>query len=185
MAIAAALIIAAGAFYFWPQDGGPPKADQEQVIARLSSQVAPIMAVGLKQHLHCGVFREYPVTAPTPADLARDKQVSAALIDAVESHAPEGIHVVMAHRCSYQGRDYIHVVARGQGHLMSLLIVRRGDGDGVGPDATASARSGPDIYAVNALETPGYMVYVVSDESPAENRKALEAMGPQVEAALL
>ena len=186
MAIAAALIIAAGAFYFRPEDGASSKETQQQFIVRLSGQVAPVMRVGLRQHMQCGVFREYPAVAPALAELARDKQVSAALIDAVESRAPQGLHVVMAHRCSNpDGREYIHVVAKGQGHLMSLLITKRAQGETVAADATATVQSGPNVYALDAFETSEYLVYLVSDEPPSENLKSLRGMEAQVRAALL
>jgi len=186
MSIAAALLITAGAFYFWPEgDSGPPKETQQQFIARVSSQVAPVMRVGLNQHLHCGVFREYPAIAPALSELVRDKQVSAALVDAVETHAPRGLHVVMAHHCRYEGRQYIHVVARGDGHLMSLLITRKTEGESIAGDLETTASSGPDVYSIDAFETPGYLVYLVSDKTSAENLNTLKAMEPLVKAALL
>jgi hypothetical protein len=119
--------------------------------------------------------------------------VSAALIDAVERHAPAGLHVVMAHRCGYRGREYTHVVARGQGHLMSLLIARRASGEAFESDLKAVATqldmpiyaSVADAFAVNAFETQNYLVFLVSDAAPADNLSALEAMTPQVRAALL
>jgi anti-sigma factor (TIGR02949 family) len=196
LAVAAALLITAGGFYFRPASEAPSKETQQQFIARLTDEVAPMMRVGLRQHIHCGVFREYPINAPALASLAAGKQVSAALIDAVEAHAPVGLDVVLAHRCTYQGREYIHVVARGKGHLMSLLITRRAAGETLAPDAkaatrldpdilSAEAQSGPDAFSIDAFQTGEYFVYLVSDSAPAQNRKALEAMTPQVRAALL
>jgi len=198
LAIAAALTISASAYYFWPSPEAPPsKETQQQFIARVSSEVPPIMQVGLRQHVHCGVLREYPQIAPTLAELAREKAVSAALIDAIESHAPGGMHVVMAHVCSYEGRQYTHVVARGDGHLMSLLITARGSGEEFAGDLKAvatqvdtdffatQANSGAEVYVVDAFETRGYLVFLVSDTAPPANLKALEAMAPQVRAALL
>jgi hypothetical protein len=186
LAIAAALIVTAGAYFFWPgDDARQPKETQEQFIARLTSEVSPIMRVGLQQHVHCGVLREYPAVAPALADLARDKTVSPALIDAVETHAPQGLHVVMAHRCDYRGREYIHVVARGEGHLMSLLITKRAAGETFAGDLKASAHSGQDAYSIDAFETPDYLVYLISDSAPGENLRTLKAMEPQVQAALL
>jgi len=198
LAIAAALTITASAYYFWPSPEAPPlKETQRQFIARVSSQVPAIMQVGLRQHMHCGVLREYPQIAPTLAELAREKAVSAALIDAIESHAPAGMHVVMAHVCSYEGRQYTHVVARGDGHLMSLLITARDSGEELAGDLKAvathvdtdffasAAQSGAEVFVVDAFETKGYLVFLVSDAPRTANLKALEAMAPQVRAALL
>jgi hypothetical protein len=198
LAIAAALTITASAYYFRPSpEASPPKETAQQFIARVSSEVPPIMRVGLRQHVHCGVLREYPQIAPTLAELTREKAVNAALIDAIETHAPAGMHVVMAHVCSYEGRQYTHVVARGDGHLMSLLITTRGRGEEFASDlkAVASqvdtdffasvAQAGSEVFVVDAFETKGYLVFLVSDTAPASNLRALEAMAPQVRAALL
>jgi hypothetical protein len=198
LAIAAALTITFGAYYFRPApEASPAKETQAEFIARVTSTMPPLMRVGLRQHVHCGVLREYPAVAPTLAQLAREKLVSPALIDAIETHAPAGMHVAMAHVCSYEGRQYMHVVARGDGHLMSLLITKRESGEEFGSDLKAvasqmdtdffasAAQSGAEAFAVDSFETPGYLVFLVSDTAPAANLKALEAMAPQVRAGLL
>jgi hypothetical protein len=189
MAVAAALIISAGAFYFWPaREGAKPN-----VMARASDTVPLLMQVGLRQHVHCGVLREYPKDLPTLLDLARAEGSNAGLIDAVESHVPDGVHVVMAHRCSYQGRDYTHVIARGERHLISLLITKREGGDVFEKDVKAVASeldtpifaAGTPKYSIDAFAAAGDLVFLVSDLDPAQNLAALKAMTPQVRAALL
>jgi len=190
LAIAAALVIAAGAFYFRPVSG-PPK--QEAAAADDTDQVAPVMRIGLRQHVHCGVLREYPKEAPTLLELARAEGANAGLINAVESYAPEGMHVVMAHRCSYEGRTYTHVIARSEGHLMSLLITKREEGDVLAQHLKPVANeldtpifaADSAKYSIDAFETSGYLVYLVSDLDDAQNLAALKAMTPQVRAALL
>lgn len=193
MAVAAVLVIAAGAIYFWPQrDTAKP-----EVAFHYSDNVAPVMQVGLRQHVHCGVLREYPKEAPTLLELASAPGSNAGLINAVESHAPEGLHVVMAHRCSFEGRDYTHVIARGGGRLMSLLITKREGADVLGSDLKAvaseldtpiygaGARKDSRDYAIDFFATSGDLVYLVSDLDPAQNLAALRAMMPQVRAAML
>jgi anti-sigma factor (TIGR02949 family) len=194
LAIAAGLLITAG-FYYWPsRDLRPAHVESKsEFIARVSAAVPPIMRVGLAQHVHCGVFREYPQDPPKLIDLAREEGASPALVNALESHTPEGCHVVMAHRCSYNGRTFTHLIARGDDHLMSLLITRRDTGDAFEKDLKSVAdevntpifAAQSDAYSVAAFETPEYLVYLVSDFDAAENLKAMEAMTPSLRAALL
>jgi hypothetical protein len=193
--IAAAVLIATGGFYYGPSRGTPPARAETQAefIARIWPQAPPVMRVGLRQHVHCGVYREYPEIPPKLTELAGEPGVSPALVNAVETHAPEGCHVVMAHRCTYNGRRFTHVVAKGDGRLMSLLITKRESGEAFESDLQAVATevntpifgAGAAGFAMNGFETPEYLVYLVSDFDEAENLKAMKAMAPEVRAALL
>jgi anti-sigma factor RsiW len=84
-------------------------------------------------------------------------------------------HVIDAHMCPYMGRDYAHVVLRGNGQTLSLFAeqARRGalpvtpvttvlPGDPLQVHSTT--RLG---YRVSATGTPGYRLFLVS-ERPAE-----------------
>ncbi len=189
-AVAAALVVSAGAVYFWP---AREAVQQNAAAARVSDQVPLLMQIGLRQHVHCGVLREYPKDAPTLLDLARAEGSNAGLIDAVESHVPDGLHVVMAHRCSYLGRVYTHLIARGEGHLMSLLVTKREGGEIFENDLKAVASelntpifaAGTPQYSIDAFATSGDLVFLVSDLDATRNLAALKAMTPQVRAALL
>jgi hypothetical protein len=195
LAIAAALVITAAGFYYRPSQAvrPSPTETQAQFLARVSAAVPPLIRVGLAQHVHCGVFREYPQTPPTLIEMAMEKGASPALIDAVESHVPEGCHLVMAHQCTYNGRTYTHLIARGDSGLMSLLITKREQGEAFGKDLKAVSEqlntpiyaASSDRFAVDAFETPEYLVFLVSDFDAAQNLKAMKAMAPQVRAALL
>jgi hypothetical protein len=195
LAIAAAAVMAAAGFYYWPaQDARPVHEEtQAEFIARVAKPLPPVMRVGLTQHVHCGVFREYPPIAPKLIDMAREQGLSPALINAVETNTPQGCHVVMAHQCSYNGRTYTHVIARGDNRLMSLLITQRVNGEGFDNALKSVATvvntpifaAASDRYSVDAFETPEYLVYLVSDFDAAENLQALKAMTPGLRAALL
>jgi hypothetical protein len=190
IAVAAALLVTAGAFYFRPE---PRDLARPIAVARVSDDVAPVMQIGLRQHVHCGVLREYPEKLPSLLSLARAKGSNPGLIDAVESHVPAGLHVVMAHQCSYEGRQYTHVIARGEGHLMSLLITKRENGDVMANALKAVANelntpifaAATQKYSIGAFEASGKLVYLVSDFDAAQNLAALKSMTPQLRAALL
>jgi hypothetical protein len=80
-------------------------------------------------------------------------------------------HVVDAHMCPYNGRDYAHVVLRGEGQTLSLFAERAVRGalpaagvrttlPGDAPDVHSTTRLG---YRVSAVATPQHRLYLVSE----------------------
>jgi anti-sigma factor RsiW len=81
-------------------------------------------------------------------------------------------HVIDAHMCPYNGRNYAHVVIRGQGQTLSIFAEPslRGSlpstssrtplpGDTL--DVHSTTRMG---YRISAVATPGHQVFLVSDK---------------------
>jgi anti-sigma factor RsiW len=87
------------------------------------------------------------------------------------THGP--YHVVDAHICPYKGRDYGHVVLRGNGRTLSLFAERAARGalpvtpvttilPGHAGDVHSTMRLG---YRVSATATRDYRLFLVSDGS--------------------
>ncbi len=85
------------------------------------------------------------------------------------THGP--YHVIDAHMCPYNGRDYAHVVLRGNGRTLSLFAERAVRGAlpatpvrtvlaGDALDVHSTARLG---YHVSATATPGHRLFLVSE----------------------
>ena len=89
---------------------------------------------------------------------------------------PAEYRIVMAHVCTGQGRRFIHVIARKDDRLISLLITRRKAGE-----ALASGSSEAPRFNIAEFQTSDYLVFLVSDMDPNQNRAALEAMSPQLQ----
>lgn len=79
--------------------------------------------------------------------------------------------VIDAHMCPYMGRDYAHVVLRGDGRTLSLFVERAGRGalpstpvrtmlPGDAVDVHSTTRLG---YRVSATATPEYRLFLVSE----------------------
>jgi hypothetical protein len=183
LALAATILLTVG-LTGWYRNGHlrlTPES-QEAYIESIAPHVAPIMQVGLTQHVHCAVFRRYPAGQPPDPELIKDLGPQyAALIPAMQQHIPPDFRVVMAHLCTRQGRSYVHVIARKGSSLISLLITRKGAGEqmGAGLDTSSVQR-----FNIAAFETSDYLVYLVSDMNPAENVATLQAMVPQIQTTL-
>jgi anti-sigma factor RsiW len=203
MAIAAVAVLAAGGVYLYPtllrKFAAPVVAGKvadnsgDTYVSQVAALVAPVMQIGLAQHVHCGVLRQYPDNPPPLLEIARAKGANAGLINAVESHLPDQCRVVMAHQCSYKGRTYTHVIARGGGHLLSLLITHRNEGEDFGKDMQAAAteletpiyEGGVQSFSIDSFETSGNLVYLISDFDAARNLAMMKGMTAEVRAALL
>jgi hypothetical protein len=199
-AVAATVFAVVGGVYYYPvyypmlfPQAPPPVSPGEAYVRQVATLVPPIMQVGVSQHVHCGVLRQYPEKPPSLLELAHAPGANAGLINAVESHLPDQCRVVMAHKCDYKGRSYIHVIARGGGNLLSLLITKRLEGDEFDKDLQAVQieldtpiySAEVQNYAIHAFDASGNLVYLVSDFDASENLRMLQGMTDEVRAALL
>jgi hypothetical protein len=186
LAAAAMVLVSVGTYAAWKSGHlRMTPAAREDYIASLVPEVAPVMRIGLQQHVHCAVFRTYPAHAPGEEELAHDLGPQyEGLVRVMETHVPGGFRVVMAHGCEYKGRPYIHVVAKRGGDLISLLITRRAEGEAFDDHLRAVAHeggtpvysSGVSRFSIAGFETPEHLIYLVSDLDQGANAAVFEAM---------
>ena len=107
----------------------------------------------------------------------------AGLVPLVKEKVPDEYRIILAHRCSYQGRNYIHMVLKGPSALVSLVITRKNSGESfpnfklaavMQPAGVPVYRGGVERFQVAAFETPAYLAFLISD-LPAENNLQLAA----------
>ena len=156
----------------------------------VSNQVATIMRVGLRDHIHCAVFRKYPSTPPKVEDLAQDMGPKyAGLMQIVESRLPNGYQVMIAHQCRYHGRRFVHLVLTKGGQILSLVIAAKEEGESFATANRAPAlseagfpiyRSGVQPFQIAAFESRDHLVYVISDLPQQKNMEMLLALAPGV-----
>ena len=153
----AALLIAAVAVTYW--SGGRVDASAYDDSA--------------EDHITCALA--YPAETTYDPDRATRNLASPyeRIVDAVgESHG--AYHVIDAHMCPYNGRNYAHVVFRGDGQTVSLFAERAERGPL--PDAPASVLPGDTLdlhaatrlgYRISALATRDYQLFLVSERPTA------------------
>ena len=157
-------------------------SSRQAYISAIASRVDHLMSLGLCDHVQCAVFREYPKDPPTLEELGQTLgPANADLIPAVQGHVPEGYRLVMAHVCQYKGRPFTHLTFRDGKQVLSLVIARRGVGESIGDQVRESS---VQRYQIAAFETPGHLVYVVSDLTPEKNMRVLADLAPTVRAVL-
>jgi hypothetical protein len=81
-----------------------------------------------------------------------------------------GYQVIDAHMCPYKGRNYAHLVFRGDGQMLSLFAERAERGALPATETTALVGERIDIHAtsrlgyrVSALSTRDYQLFLVSE----------------------
>lgn len=165
-------------------------ASRESYIASVSYRVVSMMRIGLGDHISCAVFRKYPGHPPAPAEFKDDLGPQfAGLVDVVRDHVPREYRLMMAHRCSYHGRQFVHLTWKNGDHLLSLMITRRAPGErfdasGLLPALQESGipiyQQGVQRFRISAFESGDDLVYLISDLPQRQNSAVMLAMAPGI-----
>jgi hypothetical protein len=167
---------------------------QEGYIATVSSRIPGILRVGLGDHVHCSVFRKYSKQPPSPAEMSGALGSEyRALLDAVQPHIPDGFQLVMAHKCKYHGRQFVHISLKRDSQLISLVITRRQSGESFSNSAllpVVKERSLP-IYTdrvqrfdISGFETKDHLAYLVSNLPKETHSDLMLALAPGIQSVL-
>lgn len=149
-----------------------------------------LMQVGLGDHIHCAMdsARSEPAVV-SGAALGSGYQD---LVPEIKSVAPAGYRLTEAHRCTYDGREFVHLILGadlgGGSQVMSLVVTRKRKGETFAGASRADApgTSGrvyldrSDRYQIAALETPEHLVYLVSNWSERANTATMNVLSPAV-----
>ncbi len=162
---------------------------QAEYIRAVSARLPRVETVGLADHLHCAVFRRFPKEYPAEAVAAQQLGPQfVQLVSNVKEKMPGEYRVVMAHRCSYAGRHYVHFVLKSDSNLLSLVITEKQPGESFGEmEASSGSEVSVPIYQVAAkrfevagFESQGYLAFIVSDLDRKDNLQIAENLAPLV-----
>jgi len=96
----------------------------------LLHRVSAVSGIGLSDHVHCASFRKYPTQAPPPGQIPADMGPEfIGLVDAIRENVPAEQRIVMAHRCSFHGRNFVHIAVADGKHPGSIVIAVRQPGE--------------------------------------------------------
>ena len=179
-AAAAAMALIAAAIWVGPGDTPIPEVANRRAqaiyITKVAAAVGAIFRPGLNDHIHCAIFRRYPANPPSLAEMEAELGEYKGLLPLVKPAVPDGYRVVMAHRCSYGGRHYVHLVMRDGNRVISLVITRKEDGETMAAGVPAMRAAGVPVYRASAegyrvagFESEHYLAFVVSGLGDGEN----------------
>jgi len=194
-AMTAVLVLTLGLWWSLSRERMPALADrpgQAAYIERASRTLAAVLKVGLADHIHCAVFRKYPKTPPAVETMESELGPTyRGLLAVVRAAVPQDYRVVMAHRCAYAGRKYVHVTFEEGGELLSLVVAPKEQGESMDGLPVASQASGVPIYQAAAghynvagFDAGNFLAYVVSDRKSKTNLQVATMLAPGVHAFL-
>lgn len=167
---------------------------QEAYIDSVSNDVASIMRVGLRDHIHCAVYRKYPKNAPGIEELAGKMSPGyRPLIEIARKHVPREYRLMISHECRHRGRKFVHLTFKSDSRLVSLILARKEAGEAFATEQLLPAltHSGIPMYRaaarrfeIAAFESGGHLAYVVSDLPKNSNMELMLALSADVKAFL-
>ena len=147
----------------------------ELEVRSLVREVAAAYAPAIIDHVHCALYRSGPKTEVMPEKVAMELGDQAPVADIVKQAAGDDATLLIAHKCHFGGREYVHMILmKGEG-LVSVVITDKQDGETLGPglEATQAGR-----FQIAGFEAGGRLAFVISDlsaEANLEMARALEA----------
>lgn len=167
------------------------RGSQEGYIDSVAARVSAVMRAGLRDHIHCAVFRKYPQNPPAletviPA-LSPEYRP---LIELVRRHLPADFRLMIAHECRHRGRRFVHLALKNESRLISLILTRKTEGESLAsghPLPPVRSRDGIPVYCagaknfeIAALENSHHLAYLISDLPGTTNMELMLALSSEV-----
>jgi len=154
---------------------------EEAILRKTSGRLAAVLNVGLRDHLHCAVFRKYSKQPETAREMAADLGPGFAdLIMLVQTKLTGDFRIIQAHHCDAGGRHYTHFIiagGAGGGKIVSLVLTRRQSGESF---TGGIHQTGVDRFQVVGFESHDYLAYVISDLDAQQNLQLAANLAPTV-----
>lgn len=155
-------------------------------VSTASQADVELLKIGLGDHVHCAidsglanhVFSEEEMSTRLGPDFS-------GLVAKVKERAPENYRVVVAHRCKFNGREFVHLILKSPETVLSLVLTKK-SGEAFSDDAVAAAslsaiHEAPlTNYPVAGFEIRDYLAFVVSNLSRNDNLKMASTLAPTV-----
>ena len=150
---------------------------EEAILNTASGRLAAVLNVGLRDHLHCAVFRKYSRQPEAAAQMAEQLGPRfAELLPLVKAKLPADFRILEGHRCTAGGRrEYVHFIVDAAGKLLSVVLTAKRPGERLGDGIY---QEGVDRFQVVGFESHGYLAYVISDFDAQRNLQLAAAMAP-------
>ena len=150
---------------------------------------ARLLEVGAGDHVHCAITKGFANLAFTEEQMTEKLGPDfAGLVAAVGAKTTENYHVAVGHHCKFNGREFVHLILKGRGATVSLVLTKKAGESFTRDDAaTVLEAAGVPIYGtrVNGVEVAGfdagdYLAFVVSDLGGEENMRMAATLAPAV-----
>jgi hypothetical protein len=158
--------------------------------AGISQLTASILKIGVGDHIHCAIDSQFSKRRSTLEEMSqRLGPEYIGLVSLAKEKVPAEFEIVVAHRCSFNGRKFVHLILKNRETVLSLAITRK-EGEAFpssGLQAALKASAVPlhksriQNMEVAGFETRDYLAFVVSDLGEKENTLIASSLAPAVQ----
>jgi hypothetical protein len=147
-----------------------------------AQKIHELLQIGENDHVHCAIEGEYPRQTSKAEGLQALGPYSL-MLQPILNQFP-GDDLVSAHRCTVNGRAYVHIILRRKGMLISVIMTRHEDGEvfpraiGIGKASVHENELGG--YAVAGFQAGNYLAYVISGLPGQQNKPLAERVMPVI-----
>lgn len=146
-----------------------------------------LFQTGVDDHIRCAIAGAYP------RQNSREEMIGALgpwapILQPVVDQAP-GNSLVSAHRCTVNGRNYVHIILRRNQTLISLIMTRRAEGETFPRSLTARVVNVSGIslhegalegYSVSGFVSGAWLGYVISGLPGGNNEELARRVAPVI-----
>jgi len=153
-----------------------------------------LMHIGMIDHTHCTLELERWKKPVSMEEMEHATGRSAlgedfiGLIPVIQEKVGPDFNIIQGHRCTADGRRYIHVILTGKDGAIASVVISEKNGESLSSlhaDAVLDTglplyRHGAEGLDVAAFETDRYLAYFVSNLDQAANMNVAENLAPAV-----
>jgi hypothetical protein len=166
------------------------------VLESISTEAREILKIGLADHVHCtlelGRWKEMISFQHMKDDIGRTAlgPQFIGLVPLMTEKLGPHFKFIQGHRCTINGRDYVHLIATGDNNaILSLIITEKKKDEtftraGIPTVADASAvsiyRDNQEQLEIAGFETNHFLAFVVSNIDRDGNQRIASNLAPSV-----
>jgi len=192
LAVAAALLLTLsglGTLQLWKFARPSNESSVTAQDLTLSEQIASVMKIGIRDHIHCVIDFGYDKKTLTPEQMAQKMGPEySGLVPLLKTRLPQGFSISVGHRCQVSGREFVHMVLKHEDQAVSVIITeKQGLSFPVNSRVSSLQVQGVALYQdrLQSLEAVGFesekhLAFVVSSLEHQENFQIASALAPTV-----
>jgi len=155
---------------------------EEAILKKTTGRLAAVLNVGLRDHLHCAVFRKYSKATEPASQMSADLGAAfAPMATLIQAKLPSNFRIIQGHRCEAGGRQFTHFIVAGRDKIASVILTTRLPGESL---AGGIHQTGADRFQVVGFQTGRYLIYVISDLDAQQNLQVASGLAPSLRAFL-
>jgi hypothetical protein len=177
LAIAASMTVALlGGWAVYHLIDHPDPVSAFNVINVVSEQGLALLQIGAQDHIKCAIdhhMKERKFTAEMMTEQLGPEY--AGLVNVIQQKMPTRYSLAIGHRCTVNGREYVHFILREGDHTISVILTKKQGESFASTPEKVEKPSKENIYEsrvrgydVASFEAPNYLGFVVSDTGETE-----------------